>query len=586
LKKKGQISLFVIIGLVLLIVFFLLLSLRNKSSPSDDVSTVSYELESGALKDHISSCISRVASDALEKIGENGGFIYDFQGGKIPFNDLSLGDDYLPFIFQGRNYNVAYGLKKNTACPLVSYAVPDYPISGVSFSDFNLRYNSNKNCLLSSPPHSAYDGFFGSVTLAKLCYSARASSCEDFATGSVMGFSVQRQLEDYVSSNLPLCVNFSSFSNRLNANISSDAPPSVLVEVHNSDILFSVSYPVSIVFEGRKPVVVVADYQVPIAVRFGAFYNFIFNVLSFDSKKPNFDLLSHYVSSSFWRQGFSVKKIPFACKTCSPPYSSDSLFEFSDAKSLVNGHPFIFRLFVENRRPAIDFISDRSYVLGSSGSDGFNLKISAFDPDDSKLDYYFLSQGLSGWLENSGSNYQRILLDLNSLPSSLSLPLTSLDVGSHKVGVLAVDESGFFDYQWFTLNVSSGSVFPADSSCISDCLLDSSNSDSCLVSVNQCSSGDANCLGDWWISSDPLDPTEYFEKPDCNSCVEMVLGYSEDEIFSNCKIINSYDSCKNRMPDCFWVNESLSLVPPFSFKEHCVNDFDLSSLKMPSYIIR
>jgi hypothetical protein len=586
-KKRAQISLFVIVGLVVLIVVALMLFLRKKAdSPADDSAAerITYELQAGALKDHVLSCINRAGSDALEKLGENGGVIYDFDGGKIPFKASVLGANYLDYSFQDKNYHVAYGLRANSYCQKMSYFTPDYPLSDVPFSRFNSEYNHETDCVRHHPS-SDYDGFFGAVNLSKLCYSARSSGCEGFASGNILGFTMQKQLEDYVTTHLPLCVNFSAFSDKMKADILQESAPSVEVEVHDSETLFFVHYPIRIVFENQEPVSLVVDYQSRLDVRLGALYNFIYNSLSMDSKNIRFNPATQYATLAYWKQGLSMARIKDACKACTLPYSEDDILEFSDAKSLVNGHPFVFRTAVQNRRPAVDFIPDQSLDWNAR----LNLNIDAFDPDDSNVFYYFMSEGLEGWREDSNS-IASISRDLNDDPSILIFDFRKKDIGNHTVRVLVADDSGLFDYEEFNIEVT-GQLDYRENLCFALCTatepLDYCES-WCTIAKNQCNADDDNCpgcYGGWW-NEFPSIP-----KTCCKECVERVTGYGELEPHINCNTLSSYASCISELPDCFWVNESISVEPP-RFEERCANDHELSQLgvsgfpEFPNYIIK
>ncbi len=595
-KKRAQISLFVIVGLVILIVIFLMISLRNMVSTPVESATaekMTYELQAGVLKDHVVSCINAVASDALEKLGESGGMIYDYEGGKIPFKSFVLGANHLDYSFQSRKYHVAYGLRENHYCKKISYHTPEYPLSGIPFSDFNKEYNSGKECLLHHPT-SDYDGFFGAVNISKLCYSARSSGCEPFAEGSIMGLTIQKQLEDYVSTHLPLCVNLSAFSSRMSAEIVQESLPSVEADIHDSETLFFVRYPVRIIFKDREPVSLVAEYQSRLDVRLGALYNFIYNVLSADSKNIKFNPATQYTTLPYWKQGLSLERIQDACKECPLPYSKDDILEFKDSNSLVNGHPLIFRIAVQDRRPAIDFIPDQLIDWQdkrSSGQPRFSPSIFAYDPDDTPLKYYFISEGLDGWKEKS--DFDRIQRDLNGVPPTLDLSISAADVGKHRIGVLVIDDSGLFDYQWFNFTMINSKSFQSSSECLSNCTNSGAQhydvwcDDWCLISSNQCSAGSYQCLGRWW-DENPANPLI-----SCKDCVDNVFGFYDQEPHDDCRksVYSSYESCSAMIPDCFWVNESKSSEPT-NYQERCVNDFELFSLgvpglpEFPKYIVK
>jgi len=568
-------------GLILLIIFVLLFTIRKKVENANslpDSQKIISEMQAGSLKDHITNCILKTGSEAIEKLGVNGGFIYDFEGGKIPFYNLNSRTDYLNYSYGSETYFVAYGLNKNGYCPQISYAIPDYPRQNTSFSELPGFYNSNTACAFNHLG-SDYDGFFGQINLTKLCYSAKDSGCERFAKGSVLGLSFQKQIEDYLITKLPICVNFSIFSQKLTAEVVAEAPPSAEVNIHDSEVLFFVNYPVKVTFENSEPISVIVDYQARLPARLGAVYNFVFNTLSSDAQRIDFNAQTQYVSSSFWKSGMKLKQIKAPCSDCDLPEKNNGIIEVADENSIINGHPFALRFAVQDRRPAIDFIPDQT--IDVHGTQLFSIPIDAYDPDDYGLHYYFMSEGVgSGWKE-SAPDYGSIQDSLQN-EKKLVIPLSNADYGIHPIGVLVVDDvSGFFDYQWFNLTVedSAATGIPTPN-CVPDCSSDGIVNcyDWCNIAANTCQGSPANCLSDYLPAL-----------PSCVDCVQGILNSSMPEPHVDCESTSpslSKQDCINNMPDCFWVREvsqdsdGNSLV-----NERCVNDYNLNNAQDSAYII-
>ena len=746
MRKKSQITLFVMLGLVLLIIFIILLFIKESfEKKTYGLDQILNELEAGRIKNHVTNCITDVSMDGLEMLGANGGLIYDFQGGRIPFRALSLGGDYLNYTSQGKHYFVAYALKKNELCNQLSYLTPEYPILNSRFSELNQIYNTN--CLYDSP-YSAYDGFFGQSVMTKLCYILRESGCEPFAKGTLIGFTIQKQLENYTATKLPLCVNFSAFADRMGlVNITAESSPIVEVNVHAADLVLTVKYTVKIIFEDREPVTRLVDYQTTLNVRFGAVYNFIYNLLSMDSKNIALNINNEYISSSYWKQGFELKKINNPCESCSWPYREDDILEVADKKSFVEGKPLVFRVAIENRRPALDFIEDM--VIDGETATEFSVPLTAYDPDDKKVKYYFLSfgkgrpectgigmppalleaitgmagsgleaitgfgvadckpwndgptcervlteQGLTqpgktGWsvfgvgvanndhCDDDGVDQGRTLqggpyylvcngggkgyllkekvggwsgvndaicrnslslsnilreVDCNGLPVEVSefelaqaefigatdsdtpantrirlcdanasrppsslmcgakgwceadpriklslpyaeiwAPITESDAGKHEVAVLALDDSGMFDYQTFWINITFSQDFPPANGCVDACTGDggaaSHCTNWCIIAANPCRS---DCSGGNYPGDD-----------NCQTCVDLILNSAKRYHHLNCSDIIEKKECIDNMPDCFWVRENESNA----FAESCYNDYNLNLVNPPAYII-
>ena len=141
--KKSQITMFVIMGLVLLIIIIITLTLINfLKRKAVNTSAIINELETGRIKNLVTNCIIELSNDALDKLGANGGAIYDFDGGTIPRISQQSGADYLNYTYQGNDYLVMYGLKKNTNCPLVVPSTLGYPYADKPFSELNIVYRT------------------------------------------------------------------------------------------------------------------------------------------------------------------------------------------------------------------------------------------------------------------------------------------------------------------------------------------------------------------------------------------------------------------------------------------------------------
>jgi hypothetical protein len=72
-KKKGQVTIFIILGILLLISVALLLLLRSEQV-GFDISEI-IPTEKGVVENYISNCINQVGSDALDLVGLQGGYI-------------------------------------------------------------------------------------------------------------------------------------------------------------------------------------------------------------------------------------------------------------------------------------------------------------------------------------------------------------------------------------------------------------------------------------------------------------------------------------------------------------------------------
>jgi hypothetical protein len=623
-NMKAQITMFVILGLVLFILAIMFFSFIKQFKPKPNtVSKIIDELETGRLKEHVTSCMTEVGAEGLEKLGANGGVIYDFEGGRIPFNNSALGVEYLNYTFMDNLYLVAYGLKKNTNCSLIDYSIEGYPYPGVSIDQLNPFYNDLQTGCVYNTPQSGYDGFFGQNVMNKLCYLARQSGCESFANGPIMGFTLQKQLEDYISAKLPLCIDFDAFTQRMDADITVNATPVVETNIHDGEILLVTKYPITISFENQEPVTQIITYQTTLNVRLSRVYNFLHNNFVMESKIPGFDINTSYTTSLYWREGIELQRIKAPCTSCPLPALYDDVVEVIDRESSVNGKPFIFRTAIENRRPALDLISDQVVDVNTfSAGETLDLPLNAYDPDDSPITYYFLSfgygkedfdRGRYGNFPGRGfpdPNQACMASDfggwaaraVNIQSSVLQLPLINkYDYGVHPVGILAVDETGLFDLQKFNITVNYPISTPAPGGCVGNCMNTfgsmgfwcaparfNSLADYLQAYCEEWCSVAANPCADECVLTD--DNPFSFDRTDdscpncCMDCV-MPIVHSQQPSRHNCEPIYAptKESCIAKMPNCFWISQKNPVTDEFF--EGCYDVNDLSSLFTPAYII-
>jgi hypothetical protein len=578
LPRRSQITLIVIVGILLLIVFFFLFSLRKLPASKETVSTnkLIYEIESGLAKDHITGCMYKIASDGLEKMGSDGGYIYVNDGGTIPLDLTHEGTDYLSYIKGQRAYYVAYGLRENRFCPLVKYTLPDYPYANEYMKNLSGIYVNDAGCTYS---HSAadYDGFFGQNSMPKLCPFIDGSGCKVFAKGDMPGLTMERQLEDYMASKLPLCVNLSSFADQYDADIAQNGKIAVKASIRDNDVEFAVNYPFKISFAGQTPINKVVDYQTVLKVRLGAIYDFIYAVISRDSRDLYYNSsLSNQISANY-KPGFSFKKIENACKTCPYRYKFDDIFEVIDTQSILNGLPFIFRTAVQERVPVFDLLKAQyDYNLSDYNTPNYNvvdIPLNALDPDDDGLKYVFMSDGFDGWREN-----ESLIVPDTGSGTKLFIVLTpETDYGMHQVGILVYDKAGLFDFQKFIINATEDtSNSYSQDVCLNPCI---SNNGAgfdcdqwCTIAANSCAS---LCGG----SDFDFNPSQ-----GCSICVSRIMGSGDLELVPdyhpNCPVLTRQE-CIGWVPDCFWVIQDIG----GGFQGNCINDWDLPAVIHPAFIV-
>lgn len=440
LKKrvKAQVTVFVIIGFVILVSFMLLSAVvnvvkKNQMRAEARTALKSY-IETSTINQYVTSCVDAVMDKGLELIMVQGGNIYDYQYPPDP--DLNFGVNSSGFIqgenftelnfsaleFQGNHYNetndslfnVTYTLKMvrdNSSSPpyISNYKLdpPFYPMPYQNLLDINGFINDVYSVYV--PSHT---GFYGDNFLNALCEYFIDCGTKSSAYYFSDQLAVKEQLETYLEQNVKQCVNFSQFEEETPYNISDG---NITAEVYFSpdNLYASLDYPIEILWRGAEPVTEILTFQKEKPVRLSKIYELAYSILKYES----FDLffgVNDYKNmvndntfvdcklsdnSYCYDSQISVSKFSNVNGTqTSDDEEYDDLVVIVDNASLIKGKPAIFSFVIENRRPALDYINDYEgdkYNIVALENTTIDLTPQGYDPDDSEIWYDY-----SGWRED------------------------------------------------------------------------------------------------------------------------------------------------------------------------------------------
>jgi len=204
LKKRGQISVFIIIGIIILLLGGLTFYLKARASKIEGVEPIIEKVPTQLypIKLFIEQCIGRTATDGVILIGESGGYI-----------DIS-----------------EFGIM-HTADPTISQAVEFSPDSSMNVAYWWYLKSSNDcsgNCEFSSE-------------MPDLKSEMRKGS-----ERSPMDTSIEAQIDRYVNENLNKCLNdFKDFKEQ-GFSVRELGKVTTTTTIKNNDVLVSVNYPLEI----------------------------------------------------------------------------------------------------------------------------------------------------------------------------------------------------------------------------------------------------------------------------------------------------------------------------------------------------
>ncbi|MFH1073443.1 MAG: hypothetical protein V1743_08500 [Nanoarchaeota archaeon] len=430
MQKRGQFTIFVILGITLLIIFalaFYLYAVITETTPNMDQEINSFTKSINPL---VTDCLELVTAEAVKKAGEQGGDLYD----AVSIPDCTDGNDNTPCIWlertndagnppppvsqpgldhlsytdsSGKPVYVSYGIKRNTnPPPTFNWNDETYPKAGY---------------LLADPPSSLY---FGDNGLRRLCDQngpnqqrpgfvlSCAGSSYDWVVEQMANFSIQEQLSFYVKMHIGQCAKLSSYTAKgLVFNV---GEPLVNITFGEADITADLHYPISF-SQGSKRQARTLSYTAKLNVRLKKVYEYVNALIEQDIKDLHLDLSSagsgFQTVAGYDNVNFQVQRrttsnvaqtfvqqvdnnnnpprqicIPSGCDL-----TKDDIIEITDAASLIQGRPFLFRMAVQNRRPVLDEISLLPFLVPCPGPSALTysctitIPLNAIDPDDESV---------------------------------------------------------------------------------------------------------------------------------------------------------------------------------------------------------
>lgn len=372
-RLKGQLAMFIIISLAILLAFSFVIYLINQSTKKINVKTEKIQKIKPDVKPVVSfvnQCLELASKNALLKLGKQGGYLYKSEGGlKKDFDIIYEGILFL----RHEGIDLPYAIMQPSH-PLI----PAYP-----WNEFPKHPLTNE---------LTFSGFFGIPILPPLHKNSGAMSIES-------------QLEEYVLNNAIDCAKFDSFAKE-GYNIKAGIAR-VNVTIAQNDVAFLLEYPLTI--EKSNEIIEVSDFFSKIDVRLQRIYFFVNQIINSDVNDISFDISSQnnepFISVNVKRD-VPVKNIP----------SQDDVIVVRDSKSKISGRDFEFYFARHNRAPALHYLDNLIITTHDDGSMillGDNVyrkdvvfpqnpdSLKAYDPDEDDLTFNY--QSLYGDLTDDDS---------------------------------------------------------------------------------------------------------------------------------------------------------------------------------------
>ena len=441
MSGRGQVTILVIVGMVLLFSTTLIISAQqstvNAQLQEQANNAVDEFLEINSINTYVSTCIDSVAKQGLELLVGQGGVIYQDQGGltnrsdadKLPYDQTYLDTDGNS---QTISRDVHYGLNNYVDCPYrwppqpIDFDVEEtsfYPVKRTYIADFVSSYRKLfpfGGCIGLVNRGPGVSGWLGGNDLPALCSydgankftSESVSVCPSYAYDTPTNpTSMQRQLETYVATNIGKCTNFSVYED-LGGNTITVDNKNIEVDVLFQEprgVFVRANYPFSVQVGSRVPIIKQVSFSASIDVDIRTLYKYMFDVLLQMARDPYYDVrtmwnLASARTARFLQPSYQVTYVEQPCDGCvNGEKHFDDILLFKDISSTIRGQPLEFTIALKERKPVMDLLSNDLQIPGFGGQtvdfqyyvgEDIVLEPQGFDPDGDDISYWY-----HGWKE-------------------------------------------------------------------------------------------------------------------------------------------------------------------------------------------
>jgi hypothetical protein len=420
LQKKGQLTMFMLIGIIVLViflfVFFALNSLTETRMRGKIEKTKAPALTAPVIQFYVGDCLKDVFKEGLVKIGLQGGYFYDGQAGYIYPSGFEL-----PYTnFSGNN---------------VSYLVHPFPAESYNLG-WPCRTDKNAPAYCRFMKNNSYIGYFDFATNQKKISTTYPDGFSKFRFPNI-----QKQVEEYIKNKTIECINFTAVAENFPGyEITFEEPePHISFGIKSTSV--QLNYPIKLKFQDYAPVIVIQEFQAELPVRFRKIFGIVLELLKTRTRNELNDI--DFDTSAEINEIINDPTIRFRIER-----SDDSIFDeiyiINDSLSVLDSKNYIFQFARRNRPPVLNYISKYpSYLYGPSDTskdiydylaiptDGYNqvhISPNATDPDEDTAIFY-------------SSESDIVDLNLTDWNSTLNLfyEVTEADIGYHNVTVRAYD---------------------------------------------------------------------------------------------------------------------------------------------------
>ena len=360
-KKRAQVTVYIIIGIIILFLAILMFYLKGTTEKEISVQELikSQEIpnEIKPITTYVTASLDTAAREGLYLVGMQGGYIYESQGGLTPDNTKT--------IFDGE-HEVSYGIYRQTEETSYFYFPDPWLYPWRYFPCLFYEDCVGDRIMLDI-------GSFGDYNLPPLNGSDPLNS------------SIESQLITYITNYLQANINLTIFDEQ-GFDITY-GEMNVSVVVGEEDVTAFLEYPLIITKESIGMKANVTYFYTNPQIRLKKIYMFVEDIIkndivniTFDIDNPNND-----------KDGMTIQKFADA-----NPSKHDDIIIINDDKSMLYAKPYTFKFARENRNPALHLIYLPTLFKGNVQDDITveDINPKAYDADEDELEFTY-DPGLS-----------------------------------------------------------------------------------------------------------------------------------------------------------------------------------------------
>ena len=416
--KKAQITVFIMISLIILTLVGITYYMIGRTQTQEGEEQIRKQQVSAVkldpVREYVVSCLSITSAEGFELLGEQGGYIYESQGGIIP---EPAPENYADYQLTKVHYSIYRPLSDvgtlfyaNTSkYPFPTFPVVYHPVTGeVVFQNY-------------------MKGYYGRNKIPPI-YKPRENS-------------IQEQLEKFTVNGTLQCLDWSDFE-RQGLNITETGKPNITVEFAEADVAFYMNWPLEIRDAATDASTKMNEFIVIYPVRMERIHTFAKLLLDGDVGNISYDIRAGDGEVS----SYIIPDIK----------GKDDLIKVTDSQSYILGEEYQFRFMRENRPPALFYTNETVLdgplcnestiaIVGennltfrdSCGIRSFNLTFKMIDPDEEILGFNYTI------LSYSPAKKEKLYA-----PGKTSYKISKDDADFEKIGLnVSVTDGQYTDWQ-------------------------------------------------------------------------------------------------------------------------------------------